>query len=276
MRRHTLRQFARAKCQFGTGPASATTRCRNLHLPVLFAAALGAISTAPASPAAAPAPVPRTDMYHVHFAKAALGKAAELGDALKSRVGCPCGRSRLRHQDGDSLDSRDPNILRQATNPRRRAAPPTSQMAPGRPGIPTARDSGPAGDVLPRNWGLMTQQKPQPLLTVSVYRPEAGQRDAPKRTRRASRLIALSIHRATSLLQHMGAAGDLPQMVSRYNSWNDTRMINQVRRSVEEGWRLISLRNLRVSYHTDTRCRDHGADKNGLICRSRCQLGAAG
>ena len=49
----------------------------------------------------------RTDIYHVHFAKAALGKAAQLGDWLKtpdSNNPMPEHFIVLRHQDGDAWD----------------------------------------------------------------------------------------------------------------------------------------------------------------------------
>jgi|SRR5436190_9849734 len=49
----------------------------------------------------------RTDVYHVHFTKAALGKAAQLGDWLKTpdpRAPMPGHFVVLRHQDGDAWD----------------------------------------------------------------------------------------------------------------------------------------------------------------------------
>src|SRR5262249_41458392 len=49
----------------------------------------------------------RTDVYHVHFTKAALGKAAQLGDWLKTpdpSNPMPDHFVVLRHQDGDAWD----------------------------------------------------------------------------------------------------------------------------------------------------------------------------
>src|SRR5437588_11830997 len=49
----------------------------------------------------------RTDVYHVHFTKAALGKAAQLGDWLKTpdpNNPMPDHFIVLRHQDGDAWD----------------------------------------------------------------------------------------------------------------------------------------------------------------------------
>src|ERR1044072_7000793 len=49
----------------------------------------------------------RTDVYHVHFTKAAPGKAVELGDWLKTpdpKAPMPDHFIVLRHQDGDAWD----------------------------------------------------------------------------------------------------------------------------------------------------------------------------
>ncbi len=49
----------------------------------------------------------RTDVYHVHFTKAALGKAVQLGDWLKTpnpNGPMPDHFIVLRHQDGDAWD----------------------------------------------------------------------------------------------------------------------------------------------------------------------------
>ena len=53
------------------------------------------------------APPARTDLYHVHFAKAALGKAVELAEYLKAadpRVPMSAHHIVLRHQDGEDWD----------------------------------------------------------------------------------------------------------------------------------------------------------------------------
>ena len=75
-------------------------------LPVTFVQAQG--TTKSAEKSAAPAGAgKRTDVYHVHFAKAALGKAVQLGDWLKtpdSNNPMPNHFIVLRHQDGDAWD----------------------------------------------------------------------------------------------------------------------------------------------------------------------------
>ncbi len=62
-----------------------------LLLTLLLFASISNAQNAPVAPAA------RTDVYHVHFAKAALGKAAEEGDFLKTPSPNP-HRLVLRHR----------------------------------------------------------------------------------------------------------------------------------------------------------------------------------
>jgi len=75
-------------------------------LPLTFVHAQG--TTKSTEKSAAPAGAgKRTDVYHVHFAKAALGKAVQLGDWLKtpdSNNPMPEHFIVLRHQDGDAWD----------------------------------------------------------------------------------------------------------------------------------------------------------------------------
>jgi len=62
----------------------------------------------------ASAPAARTDVYHVHFAKATLGKGAEEGDFLKQpdpKAPMPGHLIVLRHQDGEDWDYEPSNIL---------------------------------------------------------------------------------------------------------------------------------------------------------------------
>ena len=68
-----------------------------LLLALLLFVSVSAAQNPPAPPTA------RTDVYHVHFAKAALGKAAEEGDFLKTPSPNP-HRLVLRHQDGEDWD----------------------------------------------------------------------------------------------------------------------------------------------------------------------------
>jgi hypothetical protein len=72
-----------------------------LLLALLLFVSISAAQNPPAPPAA------RTDVYHVHFAKAALGKAAEEGEYLKTQSPNAPMKGHilvLRHQDGEDWD----------------------------------------------------------------------------------------------------------------------------------------------------------------------------
>src|SRR5216110_1047731 len=75
--------------------------------PVTFVQAQGTKATASEKTAAPAGAGKRTDVYHVHFTKAALGKAVQLGDWLKTpdpKAPMPGHFIVLRHQDGDAWD----------------------------------------------------------------------------------------------------------------------------------------------------------------------------
>ena len=76
-------------------------------LPVTFVQAQEAPKPAAGEKNAPAGAGKRTDVYHVHFTKAALGKAVQLGDWLKtpdSNNPMPDHFIVLRHQDGDAWD----------------------------------------------------------------------------------------------------------------------------------------------------------------------------
>src|SRR5436305_347891 len=75
--------------------------------PVTFVQAQGTKAAAGEKSAAPAGAGKRTDVYHVHFTKAALGKAVQLGDWLKTpdrSNPMPDHFIVLRHQDGDAWD----------------------------------------------------------------------------------------------------------------------------------------------------------------------------
>src|SRR5207244_13458474 len=72
----------------------------------LLLALLLFVATSPAQNPPGP-PAARTDVYHVHFAKAALGKGAEEGDFLKKpdpKAPMAGHYIVLRHQSGEAWD----------------------------------------------------------------------------------------------------------------------------------------------------------------------------
>ena len=123
----------------------------------------------------------RTDVYHVHFTKAAMGKAAQLGDNLKTAdptEPMPGHALVLRHQEGDSWDYAV--IQHMGT---------TASVAASRPApSPGVRDlsewhndtycNGPSWAEFTKAMGIgESDKKSGAVYVLSVYRPNVGHRD---------------------------------------------------------------------------------------------------
>ncbi|MBV9608371.1 MAG: hypothetical protein JO187_02345 [Acidobacteria bacterium] len=152
--------------------------CR-LLLVWLFSLSFSVAQNAPATPASSAA---RTDVYHVHFAKAAVGKAADLANFLKtapSTAAMPEHRIVLRHEDGDSWDY----VVIQHMGSK------ATVEAAGTPTPPAARDTydwhtdtfvnGPAWPEFARALGLgdSAAKSAGAVYVVSIYRAAPGHRD---------------------------------------------------------------------------------------------------
>jgi len=125
----------------------------------------------------------RTDIYHVHFAKAALGKATQLGDWLKtpdSHNPMPDHFVVLRHQDGDAWDYVVITHLGQKA----------TVEAAGTAVPPDKRDlgawhtdtfvNGPSWEEFKRAMGIDADSKSKTtgsVYSVSYYRPAPGHRE---------------------------------------------------------------------------------------------------
>jgi hypothetical protein len=213
------------------------------------------------APAATAEPKARTDVYHVHFTKAAVGKAAQLGDNLKqpSPLDPIPGHSLvLRHQDGDAWDyAVIAHLGTKATVEAARPAPSAS-----------VRDlsdwhndtyvNGPSWADFAKAMGIDEaadkSKTAGSAYVVSVYRPAAGHRDQLE-----SMLNQPPASGDTSsgnvLLQHLEGGPWTFLTIARYNSWQDfgTNESNSVAETAkgQGGW--FQLRD-HVSFHNDTLC----------------------
>ena len=186
-------------------------------------AALPAVAQTGGAPAARPPA--RTDVYHVHFAKAALGKAAQLGDFLKppdTSESMPEHHIVLRHQDGDSWDY----VVIQHLGPK------TTVAAAGRAAPPAVRDAydwhtdtfvnGPAWPEFARALGLgdAASKTAGAVYVVSTYRAAPGHRDQLEKLLDTPPTPGDGVA-GQVLLQHLeGAAWNFVAVV-RYDSWQD-------------------------------------------------------
>jgi hypothetical protein len=245
-----------------------------LLLPVLVtalsvSAALGQTSSPAAAstskPAASPAassstaPAARTDLYHVHFAKSALGKAAEHAESLKKQDPDAPMKGHFvvfRHQQGDAWDyCVIEHLGTKASLDATRPAPPAGQGALGDWHTDTYVN-GPSWADFSKALGLDDASKnASNAYTVSVYRAAPGQREALDKMLNEAPDPATDTSSGNVVMQHMEGAAWTFLAIARYNSWadfgkNETLSIAETNKG-KGGW--YDLRNL-VSFHTDTAC----------------------
>jgi hypothetical protein len=223
--------------------------CRLLLVLLLFVS-LPAVQNAPAQAAA------RSDVYHVHFAKAALGKGADEGDYLKKqdpKASMPGHYIVLRHQSGEDWDYAVIEHL----------GTKATVDAAGNPPPATARDlnawhgdtfvNGPAWPEFAKAMGLDDAAKSAgSVYVVAVFRAAPGHRDE------LEKALAQPPGRGegiagTALMQHLEGGPWHFLTVTRYASWQD--FATNEKASVADtlkpdgGW--LAVRN-HSTYHNDT------------------------
>src|SRR5215467_6613949 len=182
--------------------------------------ALGSLALLAAAQNPAP-PAARTDVYHVHFAKAALGKGAEEGDFLKQpdpKAPMPGQLIVLRHQSGEDWDYAVIEHL----------GTKATVDAAGTPAPAGARDlnawhgdtfvNGPAWPEFAKAMGLDDAAKTAgSVYVVSVFRAAPGHRDElEKSLGQPGGGTAGNV-----LLQHLEGGPWHFLTITRYNSWED-------------------------------------------------------
>ncbi len=222
-----------------------------------------ALQAQESTPAAKPEKAPtssskRTDVYHVFFVKAAVGKAAALADFLKTPDPSATGPQHgilLRHQDGDEWDYVAIDHI---------GAKATVEAA-GTPLPPEARDlmashndtfvNGPPWTEFAKEMGIDgdSAKTAGSAYVVSVYRAAPGHRDG------LEKMLGEPPNRATDtssgnvLMAHLEGAAWNFLTVARYDSWqkfatNESNSVAQTNKNAG-GW--FELRN-HISFHNDT------------------------
>jgi heme-degrading monooxygenase HmoA len=218
---------------------------------------LALVSWALLAAAQNPAPTaPRTDVYHVHLAKAALGKGAEEGDFLKQpdlKAPMPGHFIVLRHQSGEDWDYAVIEHL----------GTKATVDAAGAPAPAGARDlnawhgdtfvNGPAWPVFSKAMGLDDAAKSAgSVYIVSVFRAAPGHRDELEKSLAQPPGPADTVA-GNVLMQHLEGGPWQFLTITRYNSWQD--FATSEKASVAEtlkpdgGW--LGVRN-HSTYHNDT------------------------
>ena len=221
--------------------------CRLLLALLLFGSIAAAQSTPPA----------RTDVYHVHFAKAALGKGAELGEYLKTadpNVPMSAHHIVLRHQDGEDWDY----VVIQHLGTK------TTVEAAGT-AVPAAmRDlsawhndtfvNGPSWSEFSKALGIdegSPTKTAGSVYVVSVYRAAPGHREQLEKSLNQS--APGDTASGNVLMQHLEGGPWQFFTVVRYNSWQDfaSSEKNNVADTLKPGGGWLAVRE-HSSYHNDT------------------------
>jgi hypothetical protein len=227
---------------------------------VPLAQAQGTSPSSGAEKAAVPAGAgKRTDVYHVHFTKAALGKAAQLGDWLKTpnpNAPMPEHFVVLRHQDGDAWDYVVISHL---------GAKATVEAA-GTAVPPDKRDlsewhndtfvNGPSWEEFTRAMGIVGDSKAKTsgsVYVVSVYRPAPGHRDGLEKMLSEAPSGPTDTSAGNVLMQHLEGSPWTFLTIARYNSWEDyvTGQKNSVAQTAKKDGGWLRLRD-HTDFHNDT------------------------
>ncbi len=203
------------------------------------------------------ATVARTDVYHVHFAKAALGKVVELGDYLKTAdpsVPMSAHHIVLRHQDGEDWDYAV--IQHLGTK--------ATVEAAGTAVSPAVRDlyswhtdtfvNGPSWPEFTKAMGIDESSATKTagsVYAVSVYRAAPGHRDQLEKSLAQS--VPGDLASGNVLMQHLEGGPWQFLSVVRYSSWQDfaTNEKNGMADTLKPTGGWMQLRE-HSSYHNDT------------------------
>jgi len=228
------------------------TAC-TLLLALLLLPSISTAQNAPAQPAARP------DVYHVYFAKAALGKAAQLGDYLKTpdpKAPMPGHYLVLRHQEGDAWDY----VVIEHLGTK------ATVDAAGNPMPASARDlgdwhndtfvNGPPWPEFVSAMGIAEGSGAKTagsVYVVSVYRAAPGHRDQLEKMLGQPPAGGGDTSSGNVLMQHLEGAPWNFLTIVRYNSWQDfaTNESNSVAQTSkgQGGW--FQLRD-NSAFHNDT------------------------
>jgi hypothetical protein len=185
----------------------------------------GVVAATTGSAQNTPAAAAGTDVYHVHFAKAAPGQAAALGKSLMTpdkTSAMPEHFVVLRHQEGDDWDY----VVIQHLGPK---AEVTATATPPPPADPTRAFSAWHNDtfVSGPSWGDFTKQMgigggnaAGMVYIVGVQRAVPGHREQLLKSLTAPG-AAGKIETGNVFLQHLEGGDWTFATITRYNSWQD-------------------------------------------------------
>ncbi|HVH55841.1 MAG TPA: hypothetical protein VM791_06285 [Vicinamibacterales bacterium] len=222
-------------------------------LVVVLSAIVGAVA---ASPQSQPPATTGTDVYHVHFTKAAPGQATALGDALMvpdKTAPMPDHFVVLRHQEGDDWDYAVIEHL--GAKPVVSAAP-----IPANPAWDLSAwhmdtfTNGPSWTDFTAQMGIGGSGNAANMIyIVGVQRTVPGHRDQLEKALRAPGAADAKIQTGNVVLQHLEGSDWTFLTLTRYNSWQDLATERAAAASqpatVAGGWAEVRQHS---AFHRDT------------------------
>ena len=201
-------------------------------------------------------PVARTDVYHVHFAKATLGKGAEEGDFLKRQGPNPPMPGHylvLRHQSGEDWDYVAIEHLGTKTTVNAATPPPPAGARDLNAWHTDSFVSGPPWPDFARAMGLDDAAKSAgSVYLVSVFRAAPEHREQLERALSQPPGPPETIG-GTVLMQHLEGGPWHFLTLTRYNSWQDfaTSQKASAADTLKAGGGWLEVRN-HSTFHNDT------------------------
>jgi hypothetical protein len=206
-----------------------------------------------AVPYAAAQAAARTDVYHVHLAKATLGKGAEEGDFLKTQAPnapMPGHYLVLRHQSGEDWDYAVIEHLGTKATINAAGTPPPAGARDLNAWHGDTFVNGPAWPEFAKAMGLDDAARTSgSVYVVSVFRAAPGHRDELEKS-----LAQPGAGSAGNvLLQHLEGGPWHFLTVVRYNSWDDFAKGEKtdVAQTLKPDGGWLAVRN-HSTYHNDT------------------------
>jgi hypothetical protein len=215
----------------------------------------GIVSATAASPQSTAAPPAATDVYHVHFAKAAPGQAAALGKSLMApdkASPMPEHFVVLRHQEGDDWDYVVIQHLGAKAEVTATAAPPSDAVRALAAWHSDTFVSGPSWGEFSKEMSIGGSAKGAGLVyIVGVHRAVPGHREQLLRSLTAASPSS-TIQTGSVLLQHLEGSEWTFATITRYNSWQDVATERAAAASAGDaagGWSDIRQHS---AFHRDT------------------------
>ena len=214
---------------------------------------VGIVAAAAASPQNTPAPAAATDVYHVHFAKAAPGQAAALGKSLMvpdKASPMPEHFVVLRHQEGDDWDYVVIQHLGSKAEVTATAPPPSDAVRALSAWHSDTFVSGPSWAEFSKEMSIGGSTNGLVYL-VGVHRAVPGHREQLFKSLSAAGPSA-KIQTGSVVLQHLEGSEWTFATITRYNSWQDVATERAAAASAGDtagGWADIRQHS---AFHRDT------------------------